>query len=197
MLKHAAHFSFWSGKYINIFEAHKMAPSSVQLQLLELSSRMGVALFQIQKAEYVLKKLITIFLRASTLSWEQVLSQEEKERKRTLGYFMKELRKATPVRNDFDEELTRFVKDRNTFIHDFFNVPGFSLENGRGLQAGIDFVSSVTKQAEEVRKVLWAYVRLIMGEDSLKDHIGPDITDAQMYELMAIGVFLQGDQRDE
>jgi len=56
--------------------------SSTGALLLEFSAGIGETLLQIQKTEEILKLLVTHFLRTKELPWEQILAQEEKERKK-------------------------------------------------------------------------------------------------------------------
>jgi hypothetical protein len=170
--------------------------SDAQLLKLELLGRIGEALLQIQRTEEVLKRTVTYFLRAGSCSWVDLLSQEERERKRTLGYFLRELRRYTPIRPDFDEELTRFLSARNTFVHDLLSVEGFNLDRTEGLLKGLDFIADLNKQAVHIRKVLWGLVQFLM-DDTIVNGLGPGVTEEQGYALAAIGIFLQSDFWDD
>jgi len=113
--------------------------------------------------------------------------------KKTLGYFLRELRENTPIRKDFDKILSDFLTARNTFVHKLSSIPDFSLKDEAGIKAGLNFVRTVNKQAVHIRNVLLALTRLMMGKGVLKEGIGPEISEEEDHELMAIGVFLQSD----
>lgn len=166
----------------------------MDLRRLELSARIGETLLLIQDAERALKACITYFAKGRDLSWEQLFAQQETDRTRTIGYFLQELRRVFKVRKDFDELLTKFLRNRNTLVHNLAEVPGFSLETEMGIEAGLLFANSLCDRAIEVKEVLTALVNIHMGTGVLKadEVVGPELDDAQMYELMAIGVFLQG-----
>ena len=100
------------------------------------------------------------------MSWDEIARLEERERTRTLGYFVRELQRAIDVRPDFVDTLSGFVEDRNTFVHDLSLVAGFDLRSEEGLRAGLQFALS------------------------LSERVGPEHED-QMYELLAIGTFLR------
>jgi len=160
---------------------------------LEFMSVVGQTLLQIQMTEQALKRLATQFLRVKDMPWEQILASNEKERRKTLGYFLRELRKNTPVRSDFDKTLTEFLEARNLFVHNFASVPNFSLNDDAGIEAGLDFVRTLNHQTVFIRNIFMGLIRIMMGEDNLKDGIGPDVTEDQINELTAIGAFLQSD----
>jgi hypothetical protein len=94
--------------------------------------------------------------------------------------------------------LDDFVRDRNIFVHNLFKVPGFNVNTSEGAAAGIDFVISVTDRAVHIRNVLMALSNIVMGQSIIKDKVfGPSPTDAELYELLAIGTFLQSHLDDD
>jgi hypothetical protein len=167
--------------------------SQDQAARLELLSNIGTTLLQIQKTEYVIKHLVQRFLRANNMTWKQLLSYDEGEQRKTMGYFLSELRKHIPIRPDFDKTLSNFLAARNVFAHDLTSIPNFSLNNEAGIESGLHFVRNLNEQAVSIRGVLTGLMRIMMNEDSLKGDIGPDVTDNQIDELMALGAFLQND----
>jgi hypothetical protein len=90
-----------------------------------------------------------------------------------------------------------FLTARNTFVHNLDDIPNFSLKDDAGIETGLTFVRNVNKQAVHVRNVLWALTRLLMGEGRLKDGAGPGVSEEEVYELLAIGTFLQSDYWEE
>src|SRR5690348_2290643 len=77
----------------------------------------GGALLLVQTAESAIKACMTYALpKHSPLTLKALQQQQGDERKRTLGYFLHELRKRADINASFDVELGRFLEDRNTLV---------------------------------------------------------------------------------
>ena len=63
------------------------------------------------------------------------------ERKKTIGYFLTELRKRADLHDQFDQKLRDFLDHRNTFIHNLHDVPGWNLETQGGKDVARQFIS--------------------------------------------------------
>jgi len=157
-----------------------------------LLPRIGEALLEIQRAEKALKQFIGMNVQGFGLSWEEIVHQDERERAKTLGRLVRTFRKSIPIREDFDKELTDFVKDRNILVHDIHRVPGFNLGTQQGLAVGMEFIICLTEKAMHVADLLLALMKVIKGEAKFQHIlIGPGVDREQAYELLAVGTFLQ------
>lgn len=134
---------------------------------LELLSRMGETLLQIQTAEEQLQLCISYFLPADTAKTvEEIESQAEAVRKKTLGQLLTLMRKRIVVSEIFDGQLDQFLEDRNALAHRFLRVEGVSLKTDEGLKKGIEFLKGLSAQAVHIRKTIQGLMRAIMGEDT-------------------------------
>ena len=158
-----------------------------------LLPRIGEALLQIQEAEKVLKLFMTHHVRGLGMSWEDLVRLEDKDRSKTLGRVIAELRKSILVREEFAEELSQFAKDRNIFVHSFSSIPGFNFDTQDGLSIAMDFVISLTLRAIRITGVITALIRILKGVAKVQyTEIGPEFDEEADYELTAIGRFCSG-----
>ena len=152
---------------------------------------MGLALLRIQKAEQVLKLCTTYFIPEAGRTWEMMQTEEARERKKTLGHFLKKLREKVHVDPTFDDVLDRFLADRNTFVHHIEDMPNFSLGTEAGLLVGIDFVRQLTDRAEHVTNVIAGFVNLFgdaLGFNGSTKDIDPANPD-DFYKMIALMAF--------
>ena len=158
-------------------------PSAQPAALLELTSRIGVALLQVQQTE----KILDVFLKhvLPALDPDALITQNEARRGQTLGQLLGELRKKLDVDPTFDELLKSFLKDRNDFAHDLFRVPHFNLGDD-GVRVGLEFVTSFTRRAVHIRNVLMGFNRMLAGLGTFTGEITPNLSDEQMNELIAL-----------
>jgi hypothetical protein len=155
---------------------------------VELLSRMGVALLEIQQTERALKMCIGHFLpKNPEMTAAMVSAQVKAERRKTLGYFLAELRKRITVQPYFDELLTRFLDNRNGFAHDFLRVPNVSLQTEQGVRVGIDFVKNLIEDAIGVRRCVDGLVQMIGKRMDLDLTTKPD--EDELNQLLARLVF--------
>src|SRR5581483_11635890 len=88
----------------------------------------AVALLLAQTAERVIKLCMTFVLqKASPLTLELLEHQERAERRKTLGYFLSELRKRADLSPGFDVLLEDFLEKRNILVHEFGGRDEYSL----------------------------------------------------------------------
>lgn len=171
--------------------------SVLQGQML-LFSNMGIALVQIQKTEQVLKFFTSHALQGKDVSWNQILVQAEKDRRKTLGELMIRLRKMVDIAPEFDDQLAAFLRNRNIFVHDIFRVPGFGIGTDQELSAGIEFTQNLARQAEHVRDVVMGLARVIANAlrpsgtnvvDKLKAEEIGSLTADDINQLTALAMF--------
>jgi hypothetical protein len=146
---------------------------------MDLLARIGVALLTVQTAERALRLITTFVLQKSgSIAPEELLAQSETERRKTLGYFLAELRKRAAIDPHFDATLAEFLRRRNTLVHNLSDFPGWDIHTHRGIHAG-GFVNELIGMTEEVLKVFAGLVRawqIQIGEATM-----PDIRDHDFF----------------
>lgn len=94
---------------------------------VENMARVGIALDLVQSVEDALRLVMTFVLQKDDgpLNIAKLEAQTKAERKKTLGYFIGELRKRAGLREDLEEILDRFLEARNTLAHRLDEIPGW------------------------------------------------------------------------
>ena len=100
---------------------------------LRFYSLIGVCLLYVQRAESLIEGAIDTVLADKTKV--PLLAQAEPEQRRTLGALLKELKGRAKVDHNFKETLYRFLKLRNTFIHNISEIPGSTSRSEEGRAA--------------------------------------------------------------
>jgi hypothetical protein len=103
----------------------------------------------------------------------------EPERKRTLGDFLKELRKLARIEPQFKNKLYRFLTMRNTFIHNLSEVPGWDVRTEEGREVATKFLSELLALAFEVSGVFMSLFTV-----SAREELGENIIEGN--QLMSL-----------
>lgn len=120
----------------------------------------AVALLLAQTAERVIRLCMTFVLqKSSPLTLEALEHQQSAERRKTLGYFLAELRKRADLAIGFDRLLEDFLEKRNILVHDFGGRDEYSLNTAEGLAGANAFLRDMIRITEEVLKVFIGLVR--------------------------------------
>jgi hypothetical protein len=130
----------------------------------EFYGRIGKTLLEIQRAEHQLQICVSYFLppdEAKTV--EEIEGFAEEDRTKTLGQLLGLMRKRIAVSTLFDRQLKDFVKDRNSLAHRLLKVEGVNLTTDEGLKKGIEFLNTLSLQADHVRKTIQGLMRAIEG----------------------------------
>jgi hypothetical protein len=99
---------------------------------------------QIQVTERVLRLVTTFVLQKSnSVTAETLLDQVESDRRKTLGYFLSELRKRADLDQHFDSTLAEFLSHRNTLVHHLSDLPGWDTETLGGIYVGRKFINEL------------------------------------------------------
>ena len=123
----------------------------------ELLTHVGLAMLTIQTTETALNVTVrVVFRRDSRVTLQRLEAQVEADRKRTLGYFITELRKRAELHPLFEEHLTRFLEMRNMLVHRISEIPGWDLSTDDGCRAGTAFAAELISRANKVAMVLAA-----------------------------------------
>lgn len=129
----------------------------------------GAALLSMQGAERCLRFCLTwVFQKDGPITLEKLETQELAERKKTMGYFLRELRNRAQLDDRFELYLERFLEDRNTLAHALDEVPGWNLESKEGRDIARQFCDRCLVESFEVMKILTALTRAWMEQVGLK-----------------------------
>jgi hypothetical protein len=127
---------------------------SEDISQLDVYAKIGAALCLVQTAEEVIRTCITYVLpKTSPLTIEDLERQTNAERKKTLGYFLGELRKRADLDEDFDALLASFLENRNTLVHRIGEVPGWTLRTAEGRKIASIFAGRLLTETLEVIKI--------------------------------------------
>lgn len=126
----------------------------------DLLTHIGLAMIVIQTAETALNVTVRLaFPRDSRVTLHGLEAQIEADRKKTLGYFVSELRKRANLHPLFEEHVARFLSMRNLLVHRISEIPGWDLSTDDGCRAGKAFAAELINRADTVSKVLAALMR--------------------------------------
>lgn len=135
----------------------------------------GAALLLLQTTEKVIKLCMTVVLpKSDPLTLGTLQRQEKVERKKTLGYFLTELRKRADLAPEFDATLEEFLEKRNIFIHNISDIPGWKLASKDGRAVAHQFVGRLIELNNKVLKVFIGLVSAWQKQIGLKDHISEE-----------------------
>ncbi len=129
----------------------------------------GVCLLHVQLAERVLAGGVELVLQDPTLTAAKLLEQTEPERKRTLGDFLRGLKSRAKIEAKFKDKLYRFLRMRNTFVHNLSEVPGWNLRTKEGRKVATEFLIELTMLAFGVTGVFMSLFAVSTKEDFGKD----------------------------
>lgn len=125
----------------------------------EIRELIGTCLLLVQTVERVIAFTLTFVLQRPNMTVRQLLEQAEKERTRTIGFFLRELRRRADIRPDFDQVLVEFLEKRNTFVHDLSEVPGWDLTSPEGCSVAKQFLLRFFNISADVLVVIGAFAR--------------------------------------
>ncbi len=117
-------------------------------------STIGETLYMIQLAEHAIKLCGDFaFSGQKNFSLEKLYSNQKKDRKRTLGQLLTELRKIVNIHPQFDSILKSFVEKRNFFAHNIFNDPNYGLVSDETCKQTEGFLLDLQDDAWNVQNV--------------------------------------------
>lgn len=93
------------------------------------------------------------------MTYDQIVAQEKIERRKTLGYFLSQLRSRVSLDVKFDEELATFLELRNQFVHHLSSVPGWDLDTTEGLKVAHEHLTKVLRYSSYTLMVFSGIVR--------------------------------------
>jgi hypothetical protein len=122
--------------------------------------RVGIQLIQYQGVEHALRLCIQIVLPAAPIrTLSDLHTLEERERTKTIGYFLSRLRTRVTVAPDFDEALTVFLRGRNAFVHDLSQLEGWNPRSDEGCVTSNQVLDRLERETEHIQNVLSGLIR--------------------------------------
>jgi hypothetical protein len=137
----------------------------------------------VQLAERVLASAVEAVLDDPTLTAARLMEQTERERKRTLGDFLKELRRRARIEHEFNQKLWRFLKMRNTFVHNLSEIPGCDLSTEKGREIVIKYLVELIALAVNVTGVFLSLFTVSAREEFGEVLIEGNLLMSQVEEL--------------
>ena len=120
----------------------------------EILAHIGLAVLAAQTVETLLRLCMTVvFQKNSPLTLEGLEQQERGERKRTIGYFINELRKRADLDDNLASMLEAFLEHRNTLVHSFNEIPGGNLDTPAGRRIVEEFLDNFSNECDVMIKV--------------------------------------------
>src|SRR5438128_11469036 len=102
-----------------------MKQPSITPEQKDILARVGMAMVTLQTVEQLIRLVTTYVIQGpEPLTLEYLQSLDRKERNKTIGFLLCELRKRVELDDTFDDTLRRFLDMRNTFIHNLDEIPG-------------------------------------------------------------------------
>jgi hypothetical protein len=144
----------------------------------QVLAAMGAALLLVQSAEKVVQGCMRWTLpRQGIATLEDLERQTAEEAKKTLGYFLDQLRRRAFVEEQFDADLKEFVDKRNTFVHHLASVEGLNFDTPDGLDVASSFIFSLASLSDHVTKVFMGLMRLWQEQIGMRD----DFSDNEFF----------------
>jgi hypothetical protein len=108
-----------------------------------------------------------VLQKDSPLTIEKLERQTKEERRKTLGYFLAQLRGRAALDSDFDSLLEKFLEERNHLVHDVSAIPGWALHTTEGRKIARSFLDGFIHKTLEVQKVFLGVARAWQEEANI------------------------------
>jgi hypothetical protein len=136
----------------------------------EVLAAVGATLLLVQSAEKVVQGCMKWTLpRHGITTLEDLERQTAEEAKKTLGYFLDQLRHRAAVEELFDADLKEFLEKSNTFVHHLSSVVGLNFETVQGLDVASNFVLRLATLSNHVTRVFMGLMRLWQQQIGMRD----------------------------
>ncbi|HCE43882.1 MAG TPA: hypothetical protein DET40_10075 [Lentisphaeria bacterium] len=111
----------------------------------------GTLVIVTQSIEHTLNTLLKLVIQDGTpLTYERLMQLDVLHRKKTLGFFVKEMKKRAAFEASLDATLERFLENRNKLIHHFYEIPGNDLSTASDIALMNTFLVQLLKDLEIV-----------------------------------------------
>lgn len=124
----------------------------------DIYSLIGFALTYIQSVEKSISFVTTYVLQDEPLTMVNLNSINAKERKKTLGFFIKKIQKTTSLAPPLENLLSDYLNNRNDFIHNHNQISGWDLDTEEGIEIAKKFTVNLWRQAHKINEIFAALV---------------------------------------
>ena len=137
----------------------------------EALAAIGGALVIVQMAEKMTKFCMQYVLQKGgvVLTYENLKSQQAEEAKKTLGFFLSQLRLRAEIDSTFDDQLKEFLTQRNQLAHDLTGVPGLGFHDREKLEVAMEWAGKLSSLALHVHNVFMGLARAWQHEIGMRD----------------------------
>jgi hypothetical protein len=126
----------------------------------EVLALLGATLRMVQMAERMLRACMTYALPKGGVTTADTLEEQTtEEAKKTLGYFLGQLRRRVDVEPGFDIELSDFLDLRNRLVHDLDSVEGIDFATLEGRVIADAFIRTTATKSVHIIKVFTGLLR--------------------------------------
>ena len=143
---------------------------------------LGRALIHAQSVESMMRFCTTYVLqKEGPLTLEKLHSLNQSERKKTLGYFLDQVRRRAKLDPDLSEKLNTYLDMRNDIVHDLSRVSCWGLSSGEGTSASCKYLWSFIERGFELLNIFaalvleWGIQQGYTTTDKLPDLIRNDV----------------------
>src|SRR6266568_1634212 len=128
----------------------------------------GVTLHGLQAVEKLIRLVMTYAIQKDPpLTLEKMESLQEKDRAKTLGYFLSELHKRADLDDSFDKTLSNFLSMRNQFVHNHDEISGWCLDTDEGRRVAHQFLAEFNHITEVVMLVFAGVLRSWQAQNGM------------------------------
>jgi hypothetical protein len=140
----------------------------------------GGALIIIQMAERMIKLCMQYVLQKddSGLTYEKLKSLQADEARRTLGYFLVQLRHRADLDATFDDQLRQFLAQRNQLVHNLSEIPGLGFNDPSEIELTIEWAGKLSGLALHVHNVFMGLARDWQHQIGMRD----DFADNEFFQ---------------
>lgn len=127
----------------------------------DVFSFIGFAVCHAQTVEGMLRFCTTFVLQKKDgpLTIEKLKSIRSAERKKTLGYFLDQVKRRSSVHPKLAETLEIYLQHRNDLIHNHQNIPGWDLDTEEGIRVIQVFILDFLSRGNHILEIFTALTR--------------------------------------
>jgi hypothetical protein len=120
----------------------------------EVFAQIGLHLLLVQDLEHLLKFALRVALRDKRDATIESMTEEDR---RTMGQFIRDLRKGAAIHSDLDALLKQVLEDRNQFAHRLRHQPWFDTSTTAGRDRIWDWFAQAEPRLFEATMILTAF----------------------------------------
>lgn len=130
----------------------------------------GGALVIVQMTERMIKFCMGFVLpQDGSLTLEKLESFKADEARRTLGYFLAQLRQRVEIDAAFDDRLREFLTLRNQLAHNLSEVPGLGFNRPDEIALTVEWAGKLSGLALQVHNVSMGLARVWQEQIGMRD----------------------------